>query len=1099
MSRLREWTSEFGLRALLVLGIGWFYLWTAVPVWTPGLVGPAGQGYYNLLMRGFTKGHLSLDLPADPALATMRNPSDPAERGDHGLHDASYYRGRYYLYFGAAPVFLLFLPFHEISGRYIDETLAAPLFSLLGFLASVGLILAVRRRYFPKASWLAAAGCVAALGLADMLPILLRRSNVWEVPITCAYACYMVGLWLLYQSLHADRSAAWLAGASAAFGLAVASRPTYLFGCGAVLVPVAYLLWGRRKAALPGARGRVAPLLVAAVVPLGAIGLLMALYNFSRFGSVTDFGFRHLMNGEPVWKEDLFGLRFFWFNLRVYLFAPAHWVPYFPYVSVARLPAPPAGHLGAEDPYGVLPNMPLAFVAVWVAARALPADGWAAPLRAFCVAVLVGTVGTGLATTSFGGAINRYEVDFVPGLIVLACVGWLALAQSAGRATRLLLLLAASFSMLFNVLASLRHNELLRAEHAALYRRLAHAWNAPSQVVARWLGVSYGPLELTVVFPQDKVGQIEPLVVTGVSFMSDYLVVHYEARDRLRFALEHTSYGHFIGPPIAFKPGEPHVIKVEMGSLYPPPEHPFFDGLDPVAVQLCPRTLRVTLDGRIALERDLPFYDAASLRPSIGSSGDRPAFPKPFSGRLVSWRTLPVDLVRPEVGPALLSVQFPPFTGVRGEPLVSSGAPGKGDLVFVRYLGPDTVCFGWDHPGAGATESSPIAVDYSAAHRVEIDAQQLRAGAGGPTPDERGGHMSLKIDGKTVFFARHPYYACRPETVSIGLNPIASSASVEMFRGQILETRRLGASTLDSPEAHYGPIDLQFRMPEAATQAQPLVSSGRPGSGDALWVRWVAPGRARLGYDHWGAGVVESPEFSLAADAPHVVHVSMPSLLSPGATPLERLLRGVLSVSIDGKPVWARRVAFHPAAANEAYFGSNAIQASSCASDFSRGISWFERSPEAAVPAKLDGPVVAQLTFPDDKTGQAEPLVTVGRPGRADVLLVRYLDGARIGFAIDHWGASYTESAPVALDYGRPHTLVISMPNLVPSAGSGDEAGEVVVRVDGAEVWRRAQRFYRCDTPAAIAVNPIGASTCGAEFTGCLASITSLPDLSPSP
>ncbi|HEY5078919.1 MAG TPA: hypothetical protein VII43_03695, partial [Opitutaceae bacterium] len=278
MTRLRGLMAGSWLRSLLVLAIGWFYLWTAVPEWRAGMIGPSGGGYYNLLMKGFMKGSMAMDLPADPALARMKNPSDPEERGDHGLHDASYYRGRYFLYFGAAPVVLLFLPFHLLTGSFIDESLVPPVFAFLGLLASVWLLAAIRRRHFPGASAGAAAGCVVALGLANLVPVLLRRSNVWEVPITCAYACFMLGLCALFQALHGRRPAAWLALASASFGLAVASRPTYLFGCGAVLVPILAHAWSRRAGSSLLGDAALRRLALAAFLPLAAIGAVLALY-----------------------------------------------------------------------------------------------------------------------------------------------------------------------------------------------------------------------------------------------------------------------------------------------------------------------------------------------------------------------------------------------------------------------------------------------------------------------------------------------------------------------------------------------------------------------------------------------------------------------------------------------------------------------------------------------------------------------------------------------------------------------------------------------------------------------------------------------------
>ncbi len=1062
IARFRGSSGGFWVRCALLAAIGWFYLWTAIPEWRPGYIDHTGGGYYNLLMRGFTKGSLSLDLPADPLLAKMNNPWDPVERGDHGLHDASYYNGRYFLYFGPAPVFLIFLPFHLLTGQFLSETLACPIFAFLGLCASVWLVMAVRRRYFPASSEIAAVLCVPALGLANLMPILLRRSNVWEVPIACAYFCLMVGLCFLFKAIHQDLKARWTALASVAFGLAVASRPTYLFGCAAVLVPVACCFLERRGK-VPWATDPVLRrVFLAAVLPLAGIGVLMAIYNFKRFRSPLDFGFRRLMNGEQVWKEDLFAFRFFVFNARVYAFAPAHWVPYFPYVSVASLPTAPLGHLGSEDPYGVIPNVPFVVLGLVTLVLAVRRDAFPLFLRLFCAAVALETIGTGLATTGFGGAINRYEVDFVPNLIVFACIGLLALSGSGSLRgpTRHLAVFAASlllgYSAIFNVLASFGHNGLFRAEHPALYRRMAHSWNALSVKLGEWRGVRYGPVEMSVIFPDGREGEVEPLLSTGCEFLSDYLVVHYDSPGTVHLALEHSSHGHFSGPQLELAPRVAHKIVVEMGSLYPPSEHPYFDALTPTEVELCQKTLKVTVDGKVALRRDLPFFDAGSLQPSIGSSGGRPGYPRPFSGTVLSWRRLPIDLTEAERGPVSLKVQFPAFTRIRTEPLVSTGEVGRGDLLFVRYLGPDYVSFGFDHPGSGAVESAPIAIDYASDHTVDLDSDTLRTAAW-PIGEERQGRICVRFDGKTVFFEKQALFPTRLEMVTVGINGSGSSTSEEMFSGQIVDMRRLGFDAGFGAERRYGPVDLEFRMPVGSDSHLPLVSTGRVGKGDALYIRWSGPGMVRLGYDHWGEGVIESRDIPISADPDHFMMISIPSLLSPGAAQVDRVLAQSLRVELDGTLVWAQRVNSHPALPTEAYFVSNGIGASSCVGEFSKGVAWFERQPQHGADLSGRGAVVLRLKLPDGMPGAAEPLLTVGKPGRADILSVRYVDGGHVSFAIDHWGGSLSSSGPVAVDFDRVHDLAIDMPNIDAAPLEGRLEGDVRIWVDGSLAWKNSQ------------------------------------------
>lgn len=775
-----EWLS-----AALVVAIGWFYFWTAAPQPGPGLVGRQLDGYYNLLARGFMKGHLYLDARVDPYLATLADPWDPLQRGGHGLHDASYYRGHYYLYFGPAPVLFLFLPFRVLTGWFISERLAVPIFACAGLALAAWLVLAVRRRHFPASSPALAVAGVLAIGLGNMVAVLLRRPGFWEVPIACGYACCMAGLAALFLALHGRRPLAWLAVASAAFGAAVASRPTYLFGCPAVLLAL-WVLWRERG----GGRLRLA---AAALGPAAFIGALLAAYNWLRFGNPLDFGFRRVMAGmEDTSTETIFTWRFLVYNIRVYLFAPARWSEYFPFVSIAKLPAlRPAGYLGVEDPFGILPNLPFCGLGAGVLLLAGRSGRNLGRLPVLCCIVAIAAIGTGLATSCFGGAVNRYMVDFVPALALLACLGLFILSErfqfrGSRPAWAVVGLVLAGYSAAFGAFASLRHNQLLRAEHPALYGRLAHAFNRVSYAYDRIRGTRYGPLEMTVVFPRGRKGEIEPLVATGADFLSDYLYVHYLDPDLLRFGIEHTSVCDYVGVPVKLDYGRPHTLRIDLGSLYPPAEHPYFDGLPPADAASRLRTVRVTIDGRVAFDRALDFYDPLSPRPSLGDTEGRPGFRKPFSGRILSWSRLPDGPVGPAplVGPLRLEMILPTFAGVACEPLLCTGVAGRGDLLYVRYEGPGRISFGLDHWGVGATTTPPVTVEPGAVQVLEVDFGALHPGpAGGPavrTP------LWMALNGRTVFDAPVDTYPCPTATVVAGRNPIGASSAEPQFTGRLV-------------------------------------------------------------------------------------------------------------------------------------------------------------------------------------------------------------------------------------------------------------------------------------------------------------------------
>src|SRR5258708_14898008 len=104
MPRRSDWLDRGVIAAVLLL-VGWFYVWTVRSSGDPWKFGRKQKDYYNLLIDGYLDGHLSMKVDVPDALLKLPDPYDPRLRPlGLGLHDASFYKGKYYLYFGVAPV-----------------------------------------------------------------------------------------------------------------------------------------------------------------------------------------------------------------------------------------------------------------------------------------------------------------------------------------------------------------------------------------------------------------------------------------------------------------------------------------------------------------------------------------------------------------------------------------------------------------------------------------------------------------------------------------------------------------------------------------------------------------------------------------------------------------------------------------------------------------------------------------------------------------------------------------------------------------------------------------------------------------------------------
>jgi hypothetical protein len=779
----------------LVISLGCvlaFYFWAASP--RERLFGHflGADSYYNLLIKGFRSGHLSLQVEVPAGVLKLKDPYDPRQNAPFGMHDVSYFKGKFYLYFGAAPAVALYWPFAAATGHFLEDRQAVFLFASAEFLFGSFLLLAISRRYFPAIGVLAEVGGILAMGFATMVPVLLRRQEVYEVAVSSASAFFAASLFCFYKSLHSERGLRWIFAASLAYGFAIGSRPTYLFGSVFLLFPA---LFGH------GLIARRVANACAAIVPVGALLAGILAYNYLRFENPFEFGHNFAFSGADETKNTQFSLAFVWFNFRAYLLAPAHLSAYFPFVRVPALGTAPVGYAGVEDPYGIFPNIPFTLLVI-----AAPLAWKGRPLlRLFSLGVGASALAVAAVIFTFQFAANRYMVDFLPGFVILAVIGFWGLSGllsgTAGRFARLACWVLIVWSALFNLFAAFRHNEFLRISNPATFRRLVHAFDYPRYAVDRLVGRTYGPLELTVTFPAGKVGKLEPLVVTGSNFLSDYLYVYYNTRDSIRVGFEHTSYGGPVSEIIPMDFGQVHHVLVDMPSLYPPIGDPYFDGLPADVVENFAEHLRIAVDGRVVIDTAQQFYPAFGLSPAVGSTAsDQAAFGRLFSGKILGVRTIRKDW-RPTpqarlLGPLLIKLEFPSQGGTAHEPLVSSGYAGRGDVLSVAYPDSGHAIFSLDHWGAGGPTSGPVPIKPGTPETLEVSFGSFFPASERPLeiPEAKwtdvASKLTISLDGTKVFEVRTPFYAAPADTIVVGRNAIGASGCVAEFGGRILSVGR---------------------------------------------------------------------------------------------------------------------------------------------------------------------------------------------------------------------------------------------------------------------------------------------------------------------
>ena len=798
----RAWWSHLGVAIVLAALIS-FYFWTVLGEERVELTGQK-HDYYNLLVHGLLKGHLYLDVPVPPALTRLVNPYDPAKNANWGMHDVSYYQGHFYLYFGVTPVLLLFLPYHVLTGGAdLPQFLGNAIFCTVGLLAVAAILIAVRRVYFPRARMGMLLLGILTAGLGSFTLATMNRPSFWELPIAAGYGCTMVSLWGVYQALHARHAVWWLVLAGLGFGLAVGARPVYAPAGVALLVP---LLEQWRRGRREG-RWRVWPSrdwwaqATALLTPVAVCAVGLALYNYERFGNPLDFGLRYQLTGGDQLHSKLFSVSYLPFNWRVYFLEPAHWSRYFPFVQVAAMPPRPPGYYSTEFVYGLLTDLP----AIWLVLPALVGViGWARgqwpALAAFVATAALWAVITAGVLMCFNTAAARYMADFTPVFMLLGVVGALGGGHYCARlpgvmaaSARTVLAAMLAFTAFFGLMAGFQLHGLSRIQRPTAYAALERFFNQPVYWVERMAGTPFGPMEIKLRLPKGRVGQFEPLVVTGWAYEADFLFFYYPDPTHLQVGLDHTSHGTVVGAPFEVDYDKEHTVVVEMGSLYPPPTHPFFAGMTPASIDADRQYCRVTFDGRVVLELTSAFYDSSPGRIGIGLNPVSQAYGRRFTGQILAVRRLPppdhanLNSLGKYQHPLTLRVRFPETHGsypVR-EPILVSGRTGRGNALYVEYLGENQIRFGYDQWGVRAYQSAPVALDLSQTHFLEIDCGVLH-----PSGDEPGtvrhAPLLIRIDGREVWRAMLPYYTCAAASIVIGRNAIDSSTCGMQFSGGLL-------------------------------------------------------------------------------------------------------------------------------------------------------------------------------------------------------------------------------------------------------------------------------------------------------------------------
>jgi putative flippase GtrA len=921
-----------------ILGGSALIYWTAFAGWNAPQFGKAQDDYYNYLVSGFRKGSLAMDVQVPDALIHAENPWDPSKRPPGiALHDASYFNGHYYLYFGVVPAVLLFWPYRVLLGSDISYAFATFLYIEGAFLLSAWLWLRVLRDRFPRAGLLIKLAGPIALGLCAGQLTLVRRISIWELPIAAGHfhmVCFLVSA---YLALRARRSWPALAAAGLSLGLAIGCRPTLVAVGPALAVLVIASGWDGSFGA--GARvRRFLASMAAAGIPFAAVLSGLLAYNYLRFGRALEFGLNYQLTAGYEAKARHFALSFAPFNLDAYFARAPQLGRYFPFLHPMSWVKPPEGYYGIEFVYGALVVCPL----IWLAllSSGLFRKAGEKSDRPLVLVVLAMALGTTLILSFFNTAAARYVPDFLPWWLWLALLGsaWLEDCLDARPSAWAALFhwafgLSFGVTLVFAFLQSVALHGILENKDPEAYRRLSRVFDSPAAAWERMRGENVGPVTMDVTFPGDMGPVLEPLVVAGVEYEADYFFVYYKAKSVVRLGYESSGDAPVFSPDLAVEPGRTYHLRFEAGCLFPPEGHPVYSGWSPHQVHAAKSWVKIDIDGKRVVSQQRQFHEGSPEFCQFGRDERSGAFGRRFSGTLTHiTREALVAAQEPKAssGDVILRVTLPDEIVPGSQPLVVAGQAGSAELVGLRLLDAGWFVLTYEKWGGGYWESEPVAVPPGREASFRIRLGELLAPSG---PYPQGLFKNLLIvwmNGQPVWWRREFGGLGPHPAVEVLTNQIGSSAMRISFMGNLLDYEREPLS-----DWRPGPFrTLEADLTGHGKGIEPVITTGVTGSADVLAIEWLPHDRARLLLDHWSHAAYSSHDFPWNPKLMHHLKLTLPSLAALDSM-AEHGGHGVLTADVDGVNVWTEDVPYYSASSSTATFGRNTVGSSMAAPELS--------------------------------------------------------------------------------------------------------------------------------------------------------------------
>ncbi|MBO7514285.1 MAG: hypothetical protein J6T47_01470 [Lachnospiraceae bacterium] len=406
------------------------------------LANVASQQPYVQQFDALKKHRLSLDVEPSPELLALENPYDRGQRdGVSALWDRALYNGKYYSYFGIAPVIFVYYPYYTIFRSVPPAGTVMTLYALAGVAALFGVLYELIRVFKIRVNLvLLLLGSVATVFASGLLLMQRGWSSVYYIATLSGVTSLLIFLYVSLRACRAEsKKAASILFALSGFCLliSVASRVSASLIGIALCIPL-FIHYLKTESD----SDRKLNAFLCFIIPTLIGAALVCIFNFARFGSPFEFGTSYQLTVSDI-SRNHFSLNRVLPALYHYFLHPVRLTMDFPFVQIMSSKLSDYGYYVYVDSNFGLFSFPLIAVAFFAfllrhirrkqmqaGADVSTAGGENVDIRMRHVLYVTGVVTSlflAILDFSMGGVIWRYTFDFA---VVLGIIGLFVLLEA---------------------------------------------------------------------------------------------------------------------------------------------------------------------------------------------------------------------------------------------------------------------------------------------------------------------------------------------------------------------------------------------------------------------------------------------------------------------------------------------------------------------------------------------------------------------------------------------------------------------------------------------------------------------------------------------